>query len=42
MKTWVYILKSKFEGFEKFKQFKVCAKKQIGRTLKILRNDNGG
>ena len=38
-KIWVYFIKYKYETFSKFKQFKVEAKKQSGKFIKVLRSD---
>jgi hypothetical protein len=40
-KTWVYILKSKYEVFSKFKEFKALIENLYERKIKILRSDNG-
>ena len=40
-KVWVFILKSKDETFEEFKQWKVMVDNQISRNLKCLRTNNG-
>ena len=39
-KVWVFILKSKNETFEKFKQRKVMVENPTGRNLKCLKIDN--
>jgi hypothetical protein len=41
-KTWVYFLKSKYEVFIKFKEFKALIENISERKIKILRSDNGG
>jgi hypothetical protein len=41
-KTWVYFLKSKYEVFNKFKEFKALIENLSERKIKILRSDNGG
>ena len=41
-KTWVYFLKSKYEVFGKFKEFKALIENLSERKIKILRSDNGG
>jgi hypothetical protein len=41
-KTWVYLLKSKYEVFGKFKEFKALIENLSERKIKILRSDNGG
>lgn len=40
--TYVALLKTKDEVFEKFKLFKVLVEKQTGNVIKVLRSDNGG
>ena len=39
--VWVYVLKSKDEVFERFKQQKVLVENQSGRKIKRLRTDDG-
>ena len=39
--TWVYFLKQKSEVFEVFRKFKLFVENQSGRTIKVLRSDNG-
>jgi transposase InsO family protein len=41
-KTWVYFLKSKYEVFCKFKEFKALIENLSERNIKIFRLDNGG
>jgi transposase InsO family protein len=41
-KTWVYLLKSKDEVFNKFKEFKALIENLSERKIKILKSDNGG
>jgi hypothetical protein len=41
-KTWIYLLKSKDEVFNKFKEFKALIENLSERNIKILRSDNGG
>jgi transposase InsO family protein len=41
-KVWVYLLKSKGECLEKFKEFKVVVEKQLEYKIKVFRSDNGG
>jgi hypothetical protein len=41
-KTRVYLLKSKYEVFSKFKEFKALIENLSERNIKILRSDNGG
>jgi transposase InsO family protein len=40
-KTWVYVLKSKDEVFNKFKEFKALIENLSERKIKILRSNNG-
>ena len=40
--TWLYLLKKKIEVFNKFKEYKSLVENQIGKKIKVLRNDNGG
>ena len=40
-KTWIYLLKEKYEAFNKFKEFKVLVERQSGCNIKILRYDRG-
>jgi hypothetical protein len=39
---FIFIFKNKGKKLSKFKEFKAFAKKQIGKKIKALRNDNGG
>ena len=39
---YVYLMRYKFEAFEKFKKFKHEIEKQIEKPIKILRSDRGG
>ena len=41
-KTWIYLLKTKDEAFEYFKEFKAMVEKQSGYIIKTLRSDRGG
>jgi hypothetical protein len=41
-KTWMYLLKSKDEVFNKFKEFKALIENLSERKIKIHRSDNGG
>ena len=41
-KTWLYLLKSKDEVFEKFKEFRSEVEILTERRIKTLRSDNGG
>ena len=38
--TWVYFLKSKDEGFGKFKEFKALVENLSEINIKIIRSDN--
>lgn len=40
--VWVYVLKTKDQVFDKFKEFKSCVENQTGFKIKCLRSDNGG
>nr|GEX32815.1 ribonuclease H-like domain, reverse transcriptase, RNA-dependent DNA polymerase [Tanacetum cinerariifolium] len=39
---WVYFLKSKYEAFETFKEFKLKVENEVGKKLKSFRTDRGG
>jgi transposase InsO family protein len=41
-KCWIYFMKQKSEVFNKFCEFKSFVENQIGRSIKILRSENGG
>ena len=41
-KTWIYFLKTKYEVFKKFKEFKALKENHSERRIKKLRTDNGG
>ncbi|GLU00272.1 hypothetical protein SLE2022_176510 [Rubroshorea leprosula] len=41
-KTWVYLLQTKSEALAAFKNFKVLAENEVGRSIKVLRTDRGG
>ena len=41
-KTWVYLLKQKFQAFDVFKSFKAMAEKKSNRFIKVLRSDREG
>lgn len=41
-KTWIYLLKSKYEVFDKCKELKVEVGNLTERRIKVLRSDNGG
>ena len=38
----MYPLKAKSECFERFKEFKALAEKEVEADIKVLRSDNGG
>ena len=40
-KVWVYILKTKEEAFQRFKEWRKLVEVQTGRKVKTLRTDNG-
>ena len=40
--TWVYVLKSKDQVFERFLEWKALVERQSKHKLKALRTDNGG
>jgi transposase InsO family protein len=40
--TWVYFMRKKSDVFEYFKKFKNMVEKQTGKSIKILRSDQGG
>ena len=39
---YVYLMKWKFETFEKFKEFRVEVENQLGKHIKAIRSDRGG
>ena len=39
---YIYLMKHKFESFEKFKIFKNEVQNQLGKSIKALRSDRGG
>ena len=39
---YIYLMRHKSESFDKFKEFKAEAEKQLGRFLKKLQSDRGG
>ncbi len=41
-KVWVYLLKSRGECFEKFKEFNALVERQLEYKIKVFRSDNGG
>ena len=36
---YVYLMKQKFEAFEKYKQFKAKVENQLGKHIKAIRSD---
>jgi hypothetical protein len=40
--VYVYLIKHKYESFEMFKEFSSEVKKQIGKSIMILRFDRDG
>ena len=40
-KTWVFMMKQKFEAFQNFKHWTVLMRNQTGKRVKRLRTDNG-
>ncbi|RDY05303.1 hypothetical protein CR513_10875, partial [Mucuna pruriens] len=41
MKLWVYVLKTKDQVLEKFKQFQALVERQSGKKVKYIRSNNG-
>nr|XP_048330713.1 uncharacterized protein LOC125422662 [Ziziphus jujuba var. spinosa] len=41
VKVWLILLKSKDEAFSKFQEWKLLVEKQVNRSVKALRTDNG-
>ena len=39
---YVFLMKHKFEIFERFREFKHDVEKQTGKPIKVLRSDRGG
>ena len=39
---YVYLMKRKFEAFEKFKKFRAEVKNQLGKHIKAMRSNHGG
>jgi hypothetical protein len=40
-KTWLYLLKQKFEAFDVFKRFRSMVENESGQTIKILQSHRG-
>lgn len=38
---YVYLMRQKFEAFERFKEFRAEAEKQLGKHIKALLSDRG-
>ena len=38
----VYLMRRKFDTFEKFKEYQALVEKQLGKVIKTLRSDRGG
>jgi len=41
-KTWIYFLKTKYEVFNKFQEYKALVGNPRGKKIIFLRSDNGG
>ena len=41
-KTWIYLMKNKYEVFSKFKEFKALIENHTEKKIKNFRLDNGG
>jgi len=39
---YMYLMKWKFEAFEKFKEFRAKVENQLGKHIKVIRFDRGG
>ena len=39
---YVYLMRRKFEVFEKFKEFRAKVENQLGKRIKAIRSDRGG
>jgi hypothetical protein len=39
--TWIYFFMKKYEGFDRFKEFKALVENQTEKTIKLLRKNNG-
>ena len=39
---YVYLMRRKFEAFEKFKEFRAKVENQLGKHIKAIRSDRGG
>ena len=39
---YIYLMRHKFEAFDKFKEFKAEVENHRGRSIKSLRSDHGG
>ena len=38
---YVYLMRHKYEAFEKFKEFRFEVEKQIGKSIKVFWSDRG-
>jgi hypothetical protein len=41
-RTWIFFMKTKYEVFSRFREFKAQVENQIGKKIKLLRSNNGG
>ena len=41
-KVWVYMLKTKDQVLQSFKEFHAMVERETGKKLKVVRSDNGG
>jgi hypothetical protein len=41
-RTWAYFLRTTYEAFIRFKEFKALLENKFGRKIKVSRIDNGG
>ena len=39
---YVYLMRQKFEAFEKFKEFRAEVENQLGKCIRAIRSDRGG
>jgi hypothetical protein len=39
--TWIYLLRKKYEVFDRFKKFKALVENQTEKIIKVLRTYNG-
>ena len=38
----MYLMRRKFEAFEKFKEFRAEVENQLGKRIKVIQSDRGG